>query len=115
MKPSGWYLVGGGVLFAAGLYYLSLQMAPPGTPTGVEHSAKAAEQACVEAVRDTLPEGQFPFSATASYQGEGQYRLNGIVDTPSAMGTFRRNYTCLIRYTESGTYRTDSLGLWQSH
>jgi hypothetical protein len=115
MSRSTLYLVGGGTLFAAGLFYLSMQMAPPGTPAGAEHNAKAAEEACVKAVRDSLPDGQFPFSATASYEGEGHYRLNGIVDTPSEIGTVRRNYTCLIRYTAAGTYRTDSVGLWQSH
>jgi len=87
--------------------------APP--PTGVEHSARGAEEACADAVRERIDGARFPFGATATYLGEARYRMSGLVDAVLMGETVRRNYECVVEYAGSGAYRTDSVRVWQSH
>lgn len=109
-----WLLAG--LLFAGFLFYMTLEYAPSSPPTGVDHSATAAEDYCQVAVRDSLGEVLFPFGANAEYLGESRYRLDGVVDYDDPGGPVRTNYECWVRYIpDVSTYRTDSINLWQSH
>lgn len=101
--------------FGALLAYATLISLPDPPPSGVEHSAERAGDACVAAVAEEVEEPRFPFSANVTYLGEARYRLSGMVDAPEGREIIRRNYECVVRYTEIGSYRTDSLTLWQSH
>lgn len=103
------------LLFGAWIFYVTLSAAPPGPPTGVDHNAQEAERACRVALRDSISDPIFPFSATPTYLGEGRYQLSGTVDAPVDGDGLRRNYECWVRFVEAGAYRTDSIQLWQSH
>lgn len=96
------------------LLYLTLSSAPAPPPTGIEHSAAAAQRACSSAVEERVEGARFPFSPTATYLGEARYRLRGFVDAGPRGERVRRNFTCVVSYRD-GAYRTDSLEVWQSH
>lgn len=112
---NGWLVALAAVLFATWIFYVALSSAPPGPPTGVDHNAQEAERACRLALRDSIPDPIFPFSATPTYLGEGRYQLSGTVDARGDGDGLRRNYECWIRFVEVGSYRADSIQLWQSH
>ena len=115
MKGSRCALGGAAAAFVAILFYLTLESAPPNPPTGVEHNAASAERACRVAVRDSIPDAVFPFSANATYLGNASYHLTGTVDEAAGGGGIRRNYDCWIRFVGDGGYRTDSVTVWHSH
>jgi hypothetical protein len=103
-----------GLGFFGLLTYLSMANAPPAPPAWAEHNARDAEASCLDAVRNSLTDPRFPFSANVSYLGDGRYRLNGTVEAPESGESVRRNYECVVRY-DGSTYRTDSVYVWQSH
>jgi hypothetical protein len=105
-----------GAGFMGLLLYLSILTAPPAPPTGVAHSAGAAGEACVREVRTRHPEARFPFSPNVEYLGDARYRLTGTVEFPDRGEIVRRNYDCTISYVaDRGSYRPDSVAIWQSH
>ena len=106
---------GGGLVAILILFYLTLEAAPDGPPTGVEHNVEGASAECLKAVTVQLPNAHLRFSPSATYLGDRRYRLEGTVDGISGEETVRRKYECLVRYSGSGLYQTDSVTVWQSH
>jgi hypothetical protein len=105
----------GGSGFVLVLVYLTLLSMPDAPPSGVAHSGRAAAEACVRAVQDSVAGARFPFSATVGYQGDARYRLSGTVESPLGGEVVRRNYECVVQYEDTGRYRADSVRVWQSH
>src|SRR5687767_4681554 len=116
MKTGKVAMSAAGVLAAVvTLFFITLDAAPDGPPTGVEHDVTGASAECLRAVNGELPAARFPFSPTALYLGDRRYRLNGTADGEIGTETVRRSYECLIRYEGSGQYRADSVAVWQTH
>src|SRR5688500_747245 len=111
----GAMLAAGGAAFVAVLGYLTLATAPARPPTGIDPNAASAETRCRTAIEAQVEDAQSPFSGTATYLGEARYRLQGTVEVPLAAEIVRRNYECVVSYTETGAYRADSVTVWQSH
>lgn len=109
----GWAAAAVGFLIL--LAALTVFMAPPAPPSGAAHNADGAEAACTERVLAKAPGSRFPFSANVSYLGDARYRLNGTVETTMAGAMVRRNYECVIRYTQTGAYVADTVTVWRSH
>lgn len=101
--------------FVLVLLYLTVASSPAPPPTGVEHDARAAGDACMGAVRARVEGARFPFGATAAYLGEARYRLSGTVETVLMGETVRRNYECVVQYAGPADYQADSVRVWQSH
>ena len=66
-------------------------------------------------VKSQVSTARFPFPTTVVDLGNGRYRLHGMLDERLADETVRRNYECVILFTDSAGYRADSLRVWQSH
>lgn len=105
----------GVLLFGGALAYATLISLPEPLPSGIDHNALDAEAACRAAITEEVPEPRFPFAANVTYRGEARYHLKGMVDLSADREIVRRNYECVVEYTGAGSYRTDSLSLWQSH
>jgi hypothetical protein len=103
--------------FALVLLYTTLVSLPESPPTGADHTAEAAAAECVQSVDQEVQEARFPFPATVTYLGDARYRLNGTVETTAAVQgeVVRRNYECVVRYSDADRYQTDSVTVWQSH
>lgn len=104
------FALAGFALFVLVLLYTTMRS----TRTPPEQSAgdrAAAQRTCWILVRDRIPDARFPFAANVEARGVDRLRLSGSVDA----GATRRNYECLLRRTESGTYLSDSVVVWQSH
>lgn len=100
----------GFALFVLVLLFTTLRS----TRTPLEQSAgdrAVAQRTCWMLVRDRIPDARFPFAANVEARGVDRLRLSGSVDE----GATRRNYECLLRRTESGTFVSDSVVVWQSH
>jgi hypothetical protein len=114
MRHRAMIAAGAGV-FVMVLGYLTLLSAPARPPTGIDHNAASAEASCRTAIGEQVADARFPFSGTAIYLGEARYRLQGTVEVPQAGEIVRRIYECVVSYTETGSYRPDSVTVWQSH
>jgi hypothetical protein len=115
MSRSAVLLISGISVFVLVLLYLTIASMPPRPPTGIEHTVAGAEAECARAVGETVPGARFPFAATPEYLGEARYRLSGTVEAVMSNETVRRLYSCVVQYSELGTYRADSVAVWQSH
>lgn len=113
LSPLGWAAVAAASVLA--LLFLTLVSSPAPPPTGVEHDARAAGEACEAAVLADVPDARFPFGANAAYLGEARYRLQGTVESEITGETVRRNYACVVQYRGAGEYRADSVRVWRSH
>ena len=115
MKRStlGWLAVAAG--FVLVLAYSTLQSA--GTPGAgdLARGGPGAVEACKSAAKSQVSTARFPFPTTVVDLGNGRYRLHGMLDERLADETVRRNYECVILFTDSAGYRADSLRVWQSH
>jgi hypothetical protein len=114
MTPSGemrpFIAITGFAIFILVLLFAALRS----TGTPLEQSAadrEVAQRTCQTLVRAQFPDARFPFAANMEVQGVDHLRLSGSVDS----GATRRNYECLLRRTESGTYVSESVAVWQSH
>jgi hypothetical protein len=108
MRP--FIAVTGFAIFVLVLLFATLRS----TGTPLEQSAadrEVAQHTCQTLVRAQFTEARFPFAANTEVQGEDHLRVSGNVDS----GATRWNYECLLRRTESGTYVSDSVVVWQSH
>lgn len=105
----------GGAAFLGLLLWVTLTLAPDGPPADAPHDAVGASNVCRDAVRSRMENSDFTLSPTVEYTADGLYTVSGVVDGRISGTEARRNYDCLVQYSDRNGYVVDSVSVWQSH